>query len=382
MAPTPEVVFGISGSISAYKALDVIRHLRAFNLNITPVLSSSAHRFVTPWSVETLSESPIIQTEMNNGSISHLSMVSGAKVMVICPASANMIAKLASGQANDLLSAAFLSFTGTKLLFPAMHSEMYKNPITQANMATLSDSGVTIIPPDDGPLACGDIGTGRLPAPHVIAQLILAFCKGPMDLSGQHITITCGGTSEPIDPVRSITNKSTGLLGHTMANIAAGFGARVRLIRTVQRPTLSTIACIEVQTAQNMADALLVDAPCDALVMAAAVSDFTVSPFDTKQARGSYQSLHLTPTPDILATFNQQKSPQCKSIGFCLTDDANALDIGQKKRIAKGCDVMVVNGPEAFGTHYRDVHILSSDKTVPIHNARIEALACMLLTSI
>ena len=169
-----EVAFGISGSISAYKSLDVIRHLRKQNISITPIFSSSAKQFVTPWSVETLAERPLIESDVRSGKITHLDLIKSANLLVICPASANMIAKLATGHCNDLLSAAFLNFTGPKLLFPAMHTEMYENPITQANIRTLINDGIVIIPPDEGELACGDTGLGRLPDPSVISQVISA----------------------------------------------------------------------------------------------------------------------------------------------------------------------------------------------------------------
>ena len=382
MTRFPGVVFGISGSIGAYKSLDVIRKCRAFGLNIAPVFSASAHRFVTPWSVETLAEAPLIQSDMDQGNITHLMLGETANLMVVCPASANTIAKLARGQANDLLSATCLSFNGTVLLFPAMHTQMWENPITQANVNHLKERGMVIIEPDVGALACGDSGAGRLPDPGVIAQVIYAHAIKNIPLTDKHITITCGGTSEPIDPVRRITNSSTGLFGHAIANIAAGFGAKVRLIRTILHPTLSTIECLDVQTAKDMADAVLGAPPCNGLVMAAAVSDFTVTALQKKQTRGSHRQLNLTPTTDILAAFNKQKPINCTSIGFCLTDDPNPIAVGKQKLTTKGCDVMVVNGPESFGKRHRNAHILTSTSETPVLNWNIESLAMELLIRI
>ncbi len=382
MTTSPGVVFGISGSISAYKSLDIIRKCRSFGLTIVPVLSESAHRFVTPWSVSTLAEAPLIEGDMHEGAITHLMLGDTANLMVVCPASANTMAKLACGMANDLLSATVLSFKGTVMLFPAMHTEMWANPITQANVIKLKERGMVIIDPDVGALACGDTGAGRLPDPGVIAQVIYAHATAHAPLTNKRITITCGGTSEPIDTVRQITNTSSGRLGHAIANIAAGFGAKVRLIRSIQHPTLATIDCIDVQTAKAMADVVLDGTPCDALIMAAAVSDFTVDAAPKKQPRGSHHQLTLKPTSDILAAFNQKKPPNCTSIGFCLTDAPSPVAVGQEKLSAKGCDVMVVNGPEAFGKLRRNVHVLTPTTTIPMTNCPIEALACTLLGQI
>ena len=294
-----EVAFGISGSISAYKSLDVIRHLRKSGILITPILSSSATKFVTPWTVETLAESPLIQSDVSDGKISHLDQLKSSDAFVICPASANTIAKLVHGRCQDLLTASFLSFTGPKILFPAMHTEMYQNDITQMNLSTLADSGVIIIPPDAGELACGDVGLGRLPDTALISQIILAHLSAKLPLFGKHVTVTCGGTTEPIDPVRYISNQGSGLSGHAIANIAAAYGAHVTLIRANEHPTLSSISCVDVSTAEDMQTAVLKKRPCDAFIMNAAVSDFTITPALKKQRRGSLNSLQLEPTNDI-----------------------------------------------------------------------------------
>ena len=174
-----DVIFGISGSISAYKSLDVIRLLRKSGVKLTPILSKSADKFVTPWSVETLAESPIISTEIEFGKITHLDALKNKSLFVICPASANMIAKLATGLADCILSAAFLSYTGPKIIFPAMHTEMLENPITRHNLERLRKEGIRIIYPDSGELACGDVGAGRLPQPDCIAQVIQSHCYQP-----------------------------------------------------------------------------------------------------------------------------------------------------------------------------------------------------------
>ncbi|MGA0241636.1 MAG: bifunctional phosphopantothenoylcysteine decarboxylase/phosphopantothenate--cysteine ligase CoaBC [Candidatus Marinamargulisbacteria bacterium] len=377
------IILGISGSISAYKSLDIIRNLRKSGVKIIPCLSESAHRFITPWTVETLAEATIVSSDVLNGTIQHLAMASNANLFVLCPTSANMLAKLANGHCNDILSAAFLSFTGPKLLFPAMHTEMWDHPITQKNVTTLRDSGVVIIPPDTGDLACGDVGAGRLPDVNVITSIILAYTNAALNLNGQRLTITSGGTHAPIDPVRAISNHASGMSGHALANIAAGFGADVTLIRTHTHPTLSTIQCLQVQTTDDMRSACqsMVHAS-DALLMNAAVSDFTVPFQATKHSRQHPLSITLTPTHDILAEFNEQKPDHCISVGYCLSDTDNLEALARKKKDAKGCDWMVANHSDNLGREKRHVTIISPDNHTHTFTGSLPALSVHLLDTI
>ena len=374
------VIFGISGSISAYKSVDIIRLLRKSDIGITPVFSESAHKFVTQWTVETLAESPLIKNDVINGQISHLDVCKNAQSFIICPASANCIAKLAAGLADDILTASFLSYTGPKILFPAMHTEMYENPITQKNLETLRDSGTIIIPPTIGDLACGDTGTGRLPDVNLIADIIKFSLVKPINLSGQSIVITCGGTSEPIDSVRSITNSASGLSGHVLANMAAFFGAHVTLIRSNIHPTLDSIQTIEVSTAADLEAALIPFATTsDKLIMNAAVSDFSTLPRSSKLPRSEKTELQLTPTNDILKLFNSKKQAQCKSIGFCLHDSDDLVEIAKRKRIDKDCDLMIANDPSSFGQPYRTIHIIDHEDVTSHINISLYSLAHELL---
>ena len=375
------IIFGLSGSISAYKAIDVIRNLRKLGFGISPLFSESAHRFVTPWTIETLAESPLVNDDVKNGTICHLDICESAQAFVICPASANCIAKLATGLADDLLSASFLSFSGPKILFPAMHTEMYENPITQKNIALLRDSGVIVIEPTHGELACGDTGNGRLPDQSLITDIIQFSLLPSIDLSDKHIVITCGGTTEPIDPVRSITNSATGISGHAMANMAAFFGANVTLIRSNQHPVLNSIKSIDISTASELEHALLPFASsCDMLIMNAAVSDFSIIPKPTKQSRQSFSSLDVCPTTDILAAFNEKKLPHCKSIGFCLSDAEDLITIAKQKRIEKSCDVIVANGVDSFGSDFRTIHIISDKDISSIKHASVIDTAAAILS--
>lgn len=374
------VIFGISGSISAYKSIDIIRLLRKSDISITPIFSESAHKFVTQWTIETLAESPLLKNDVLNGQISHLDVCKNAQSFIICPASANCIAKLAAGVADDILTASFLSYTGPKILFPAMHTEMYENPITQKNLETLRNNGTIIIPPTVGDLACGDTGTGRLPDINLIADIIKFSLVKPINLSGQSIVITCGGTSEPIDSVRSITNSASGLSGHILANMAAFFGAHVTLIRSNSHPILDSIQTIEVSTAADLEAALIPFATTsDKLIMNAAVSDFSILPRSSKIPRSEKTDLQLTPTNDILKLFNSKKQAQCKSIGFCLHDSDDLVEIAKRKRIDKDCDIMIANDPSSFGQPYRTIHIIDHEDVTSHTNISLHSLAHELL---
>ncbi|MEK9727220.1 MAG: bifunctional phosphopantothenoylcysteine decarboxylase/phosphopantothenate--cysteine ligase CoaBC [Candidatus Margulisiibacteriota bacterium] len=379
---SPEVVFGISGSISAYKSVDIIRLLRTQNIVSRPLFSESAHRFVTPWTVETLAEYPLINEDIKCGKITHLDVCRGAALFVICPASANCIAKLAQGLATDLISTSFLSFRGPRVLFPAMHTEMWEHPVTQKNIQTLKSLGVIIVDPDQGALACGDSGKGRLPEPELIANIIQYLVNHPcLDLSDQKVVVTCGGTTEPIDPVRVITNTASGISGHIIANIAALFGAEVTLIRTKSHPTLATINTINVGSANEMADALHpFTRNCDCLIMNAAVSDFTISqPESKKQARQSSLNLNLTPTPDLLKTFNLAKAKACYSIGFCLSDRKDIIDFAEQKRVDKGCELIIANHVDSFGQSTRTVHFICKEDVKTFQAISLLELAYHLL---
>jgi phosphopantothenoylcysteine decarboxylase/phosphopantothenate--cysteine ligase len=372
-----EVILGISGSISAYKAIDVIRLLRKQGIGVQPVFSNSAHHFVTPWTVETLSENPLINDGVQLGRISHLDICARADAFIICPASANCIAKLAKGMANDILSASFLSFTGPKIIFPAMHTEMYDNPITQANIETLKHQGIRVIEPDSGDLACGDVGKGRLPHGDLISDIIQFSLLPPLDLTGQHITISCGGTTEPIDSVRAITNHATGMSGHKLANLAALYGADVTLVRTSPHPILSTIKPIDVCTAQDMHDEVLKTASVTTtLIMNAAVSDFMVkNTSQQKLSRHDTTSLELIPTPDILAAFNKIKRQDCKSIGFCLDDASDLITIAKNKQKKKNCDIIIANNSQSFGQSIRNVHIIDQQNIASYQNISLYELS-------
>ena len=350
------IILGISGSIAAYKTPDLVRLFKRAGVQVTPVLTDNAQEFVAPLSLETVAEVPV-----HSAGIQHLSHRQ-ADALVIAPATANVIAKIAAGIGDDLLTTTVLSFTGPKLIVPAMHDEMWHNPITQRNVQTLRSFGFHFLGPDYGDLACGERGQGRMVDAGLIVlrTLILAFPE--LDLSGHRILITSGGTREALDPVRVLTNLSTGQLGETLAHCAASFGAEVTLISTGS-PVLCNPALQRVLRVSSVADlqvALMAHFPdCDTLIMAAAVSDFTVQASDTKLSRDQAQTLTLIPTPDLLKSLIPHKKQQ-QTIGFCLADPELLLETAAQKLKDKQLDAIIANPPASIGSPHRDATILTA----------------------
>ncbi len=349
------VLLGISGSIAAYKTPELIRQLKKVGISVTPILTDHARQFVTPLSLETVAE-----TRLPEDGILHLELGRSVEGIILAPATANLIAKLAAGIADDLLTTTVLSFTGPKIVVPAMHHEMWINPITQRNIATLKSFGFQILGPDSGALACGDLGEGRMVdlGLIVLSAQLLAFPA--LGLSEKRVLITSGGTREPLDSVRILTNLSTGQLGETLAHCAAILGAEVTLISTL--PTLSNPGFrkfIPVDAVAQLETALISEFPtCDALIMAAAVSDFTVQKSDHKLSREGTQTLSLTATPDLLRELSSQKTHQ-QTIGFCLTDPEHLLTTARQKLRDKHLDAIVANPPAAIGASRRDATLIT-----------------------
>ncbi len=357
------VLLGISGGIAAYKTPELIRQLKKASLEVTPILTQNAMTFVTPLSVQTVAESQAYTPHSSEvpGGILHLDLARNADVCVIAPASANTIAKLAGGFADDLLTSTVLAFQGPKCIAPAMHPEMWHNPITQKNIQILKDSGCIILGPSSGELACKDHGQGRLVdlTLIVIAAQMAAYPK--LNLGGKKVLISSGGTQEPIDPVRVITNRSTGQLGNMLAHVAALNGAEVTLVTTVPPcETCHLSQVVQVETADQMQQALLTHFPeNDALIMAAAVSDFTVDTASQKISRSQAVQLELKGTPDILKMLSAQKRHQ-KLVGFCLAS-TDLISTATRKLHEKSVDWIVANSPEAIGATQRQMTVISKE---------------------
>ncbi|MGD0104189.1 MAG: bifunctional phosphopantothenoylcysteine decarboxylase/phosphopantothenate--cysteine ligase CoaBC [Rhodopila sp.] len=367
------VLLIISGGIAAYKALELIRLLRRQGCGVTCVLTGNAGQFVTPLSLQALSESKVYSdlfSLTDESEMGHIQLSRAADLLVVAPATANILAKMAAGLADDLASTVLLATDKPVLVAPAMNVRMWLHPATQANIATLARRGVHVIPPNEGPMACNEFGPGRLAEPpEILAAIENVLTPPPGSLTGRRALVTSGPTHEPIDPVRYIANRSSGRQGHAIAAALADLGARVTLVSgpvTVPDPPGVTVRHIE--TAREMLDACQSALPADIAVFAAAVADWHVEKTSTgkikKHPGAAPPNLTLVPNPDILATIAAAGPSRPRLVvGFAAeTDDlvANA----QAKLRRKNADWIVANDVSAetaiMGGAENAVHIISA----------------------
>lgn len=364
------VVVGVTGGIAAYKAVAVIRALVLEGHDVHVVATESALRFVGMPTLEAISRNPVSH-ELFEGvaQVRHVAIGQSADVIVLAPATANTIARLAAGLADDLLGTTILASTAPLVIAPAMHTEMWHNAATVHNVATLRQRGVIIVGPATGQLTGTDSGPGRMTEPEEIVDAVTA-ALGPRDLAGKRILVTAGGTREPIDPVRFIGNRSSGKQGVAIAAAAAARGASVTLIgANLDVPVPRAVTAVAVSSADELADATLSASPnADVVIMAAAVADYrpdAVSPAKLKKdVQGDELTLRLVKTRDILAALAESKRPDQVVIGFAAetdSDDAALLERGREKIRRKGCDLLVVNRvgwTMGFGTDDNSVVVL------------------------
>ena len=351
------VVLGVSGGIAAYKAIEVCRRLVDSGAHVVPVMTAGATRFVGEVTFSALA-SEKVQTSLWSESdpIPHTRLGQRADVVVVCPATARLIGDYAAGISRDLLTATLLATRAPVVVCPAMHTEMWEHPAVQDNLATLRRRGVVVVDPAEGRLAGGDVGTGRLADPaDIVAAVEAALAPAPPgDLEGMRVLVTAGGTREAIDPVRVITNRSSGKQGYALAERAAARGAKVTLVTTVDRPVAEGIEVIEVASAADM-EAVVVprSGDLDVIVMAAAVADFrpaTVADRKLKKRSGPPQIV-LEPTHDFLVDLGAAKPAGQTLVGFAAETDsvvANARD----KLTRKGLDLIVANDVAAPGAGF------------------------------
>ena len=339
----------IAGGIAAYKSLELIRRLRDAGAAVTPVMTKSAHEFVTPMSVSALAGRAVHQdlfdltTEAEMG---HIQLSRSADLVVVAPATADLMAKMATGLANDLASTLLLATDTPVLIAPAMNVRMWDHPATQRNIATLTADGISFVGPNSGDMACGEYGAGRMAEPaEILAAIDRHLSDGP--LRGRRILVTSGPTHEPIDPVRYIANRSSGAQGAAIAAALRDLGAHVVFVTgPADVPPPSGVEVVRVESAADMLRETTTALPVDAAVFAAAVADWRVSSASgskIKKVNGALPELRLAENPDILATVSQMTSDRPSLvIGFAAeTDDviANAT----AKRVRKGCDWIVAN---------------------------------------
>jgi phosphopantothenoylcysteine decarboxylase/phosphopantothenate--cysteine ligase len=364
------VVVGVAGGIAAYKAVSVIRALVLAGHDVHVVATDAALRFVGRPTLEAISRNAV-HTDLYEGvaEVRHVAIGQAADLIVVAPATANTIAKLAAGLADDLLGNTILASTAPVVIAPAMHTEMWQNPATVANIAVLKSRGITVIGPASGQLTGTDSGPGRMAEPDEIVSSALAVLH-PRDFAGRSILVTAGGTREPLDPVRFIGNRSSGRQGLAIAIAAAARGAAVTLIgANLEIAVPSGITVLRVSSTLELQDAVAAPAQsADIVIMAAAVADYrpeTVA--DTKikkETQGDRLTLHLVKNPDILAGLSATRPPGQVIVGFAAETEADAqklLDLGSAKIARKGSDFLVVNTvgwTEGFATETNTVVML------------------------
>jgi phosphopantothenoylcysteine decarboxylase/phosphopantothenate--cysteine ligase len=347
------VLLGVSGGIAAYKAALVARLLEAAGAEVTVVLTENATRFIGPDTFAALTREPVYSSLWERpGEVLHVRLAHDADVAVVAPITANLLAKLAHGLADDLLSATLLEATCPLVLAPAMHSGMWEHPATRSNVEQLRSRGATIVGPATGPLAHGDEGIGRLAEPRDVVAAVRA-ALAPQDLAGRRVLIASGPTHEPIDPVRFIGNRSSGKMGAALAAEALARGAAVTVVLGPGAVVPTGADVVAVQTAEEMRDAVLARFDeADVVVMAAAVADFrpkAVADRKLKKEAG-VPDLLLEPTPDILAELGERRSEQIL-VGFAAeTEDLERA--GRAKLDAKHLDLVVVNRVGRDGTGF------------------------------
>jgi phosphopantothenoylcysteine decarboxylase/phosphopantothenate--cysteine ligase len=344
------VVLGVTGGIAAYKAVEVCRRLVDAGAHVAPVLTDDALRFVGALTFSALASEPA-RTSLFDGPdpIPHTRLGQSADLVVVAPATAKLLGKYAAGISDDLLTATLLATRAPVLVAPAMHTEMWEHPAVQENLATLRRRGVHVVDPEAGRLAGGDEGEGRLAEPARIVTAAAAVLAAAGDLAGLRVLVTAGGTREPLDPVRFMGNRSSGKMGHAVADVAARRGAAVTLVTTSDRPAADAVEVVRVDTAEEMSAAVLTRfAEVDVVVMAAAVADFrpkAQADVKLKKADGVPEVV-LEATPDILAALGERKQPHQLLVGFAAETD-RVREQAAAKLAAKHVDLMVANDVSA-----------------------------------
>jgi len=353
---TSRVVLGVAGGIAAYKAVEVCRRLVDAGVHVMPVLTDDAQRFVGALTFSALASEPA-RTSLFGGAepIPHTRLGQSADLVIVAPATAKLIGKYAAGISDDLLTATLLATRVPVLVCPAMHTEMWEHAAVQDNLATLVRRGVFVLEPEAGRLAGGDVGRGRLAEPErIVARaleiLATAGASGTSGaLSGRQVLVTAGGTREPIDPVRYVGNRSSGKMGHAIAEAARRQGAGVVLVTTATRPVAAGIEVVNVETADQMRDAVLARVErSDVVIMAAAVADFrpkAVAPEKIKKGDG-VPEIVLEPTADILAELGARKRAGQIVVGFA-AETERVREHAAAKLTAKKVDLMVANDVSA-----------------------------------
>lgn len=361
----------ISGGIAAYKCLDLIRLLRAQGAAVRCVLTKSATEFVTPLSVSALSGDKVygdLFSLTDEHDMGHIQLSRDADLLAVVPATANILARMAQGIADDLATTALLATDKPVMVAPSMNVRMWEHEATRANMAILRTRGVTVLGPDSGDMACGEYGEGRMVEPVSIVDSIAAYFRDAGKLAGQRALVTSGPTHEPMDPVRYIANRSSGKQGHAIAASLARAGAETILVTgPTQENDPPGVAVIHVETAQQMLDACQKALPADIAVCAAAVSDWrpAKTPKQKIKKNGAPPELTLAENPDILKTLSGAGNERPRLVIGFAAETGDVIKKATPKLAAKGCDWIVANdvapGTGTFGGTENTVHLITAD---------------------
>src|SRR5580700_10596460 len=362
----------IAGGIAAYKSLELIRRLRDRGAAVRCVMTEAAAQFVTPLSVASLSEDKVygdLFSLTDESEMGHIRLSREADLVVVAPATANLLARMAAGMADDLAATTLLASDKPILVAPAMNALMWAHPATQANIATLAARGIRRVGPNAGDLACGEVGSGRMAEPMEILAAIEAYFSDDRRLAGRRALVTSGPTREAIDPVRYISNHSSGKQGHAIAAALAALGAETVLVSgPTQEPTPPGVRFVAIESATEMLAATEANLPVDVAVMAAAVSDWRIETVATQKLKKNGKgppSLRLTENPDILATIARRSNDRpALVIGFA-AETENLIANATAKRVKKGCDWILANdvslGTDTFGGDRNTIHLVDGN---------------------
>jgi len=396
MADPPVVLLGVTGGIAAYKAAELLRGLQKAGMEVRVVMTRAATQFVGAMTFETLSTQPVRLDQVGemraDSRITHVEDGQDADIMVVAPATANTIAKMATGIADNLLTTMYLAFAKTVVVAPAMNTNMWEHPATQLNVSLLRERGVFVLEPGAGELACGDYGSGRMAEPDsIVAEVKLRLqVQRKRDLRGLRVVITAGGTREPIDAVRFIGNRSSGKMGFALARAAFDRGAQVDLIEAnVYMPAVPGVRQIQTPTAGEMHEEVLQRLPeTDILIMAAAVADYRVAsgPAGGKIGKGrGGLAIDLHPTTDILCDVAAHHQGQFL-VGFAAEYGLEGLSRARRKMEQKQLDMVVFNDISrsdiGFDSDFNEVRILMRDSEVLVERAPKETIAEIVLDNI
>ena len=390
MLKNKTILLGVTGGIAAYKAAALASALVKLHANVEVVMTENATKFITPLTFEQLTgRRTMVDTFDRNFShqVEHISLAERTDLVIIAPATANVCAKLAHGLADDMLTTTILACRCRKLIAPAMNTNMYENPVTQDNLATLRHYGWDVIEPASGRLACGAVGKGKMPEPEDLIQHILRYIALPHDMEGKKVLITAGPTQESLDPVRYLTNHSTGKMGYAIAKMAMLRGAEVTLISgKTDLPSVPFVNMVSVVSAADMFEAVTAHAAqADIIVMAAAIADYTPANYvDNKiKKKDGDLSIPLVRTQDILKWLGEHRQAHQTICGFSMETE-NLIENSRAKLIKKNADMICANNLKVegagFGVDTNVISVITKDEIVELPLQSKDSAANAILT--